>query len=198
MDPRCAEQLFAAHQGIANYPNSSCVRYRQHDSANHDTAFSRKRCGSECKLSPSHYTTIHYRSRHSPLYYTVVHNHSIWAIVTLCSSEQGGALSFSEQRTFCSFMYLDILLQVSNINVLSRRIIIVADSLHVRSIRRWDDTPRYNSIIGKTDEHLSSTMSVLRDMHDDESNYRDMPFAISCVKDNFECIWYEFISRTFC
>ena len=54
----------------------------------------------------------------------------------ICSSEQGGALSFSEQRTFCSFMYLDILLQVSNINVLSRRIIIVADSLHVRSIRR--------------------------------------------------------------
>ena len=26
-------------------------------------------------------------------------------------------------------------------------------------------------------------MSVLRDMHDDESNYRDMPFAISCVTD---------------
>ena len=82
-----------------------------------------------------------------------------------------------------NFMYQDILLQVSNINVLSRRIIIVAASLHMRSIKRWDDTPRYKFTIGKTDEHLSSDMSVLCIMHDDESNYRDMPFAISCVTD---------------
>ena len=82
VDLWCAEQLFAAHQGIANYPNRSYVRYRQHDSANHDTAFSRKRCGSECNLSPLRCTTIHYRSRYSPLYYTIVYNYAISAIVT--------------------------------------------------------------------------------------------------------------------